>query len=59
MIYERGSKRKPEKMHNVELHYLYSLPNIIRVIKLRMMRWAGHAACIQEKKCMQGFRGEN
>jgi hypothetical protein len=28
-------------MHNEELHGLYSLPNIIRVIKARRMRWAG------------------
>jgi hypothetical protein len=30
------------KFHNEELHNLYSLPNIIRTIKSRMMRWAGH-----------------
>jgi hypothetical protein len=29
------------KLHNEELHYLYSLPSIIRIIKLRM-RWAEH-----------------
>jgi hypothetical protein len=30
------------KLHNEELHGLYSLPSIIRVIKTRKMRWAGH-----------------
>jgi hypothetical protein len=30
------------KLHNEELHNLYSSPNIIRMIKSRMMRWAGH-----------------
>jgi hypothetical protein len=30
------------KLHNDELHNLYSLPNIIRMIKSRRMRWAGH-----------------
>jgi hypothetical protein len=30
------------KMHNEELHGLYSSPNIVRVIKARRMRWAGH-----------------
>jgi hypothetical protein len=29
------------KLHNEELHGLYSLPSIIRVIKARRMRWAG------------------
>jgi hypothetical protein len=30
------------KLHNDELHNLYSSPSIIRMIKLRRMRWAGH-----------------
>jgi hypothetical protein len=30
------------KLHNEELHNLYSLPNIIRMIKSWRMRWAGH-----------------
>jgi hypothetical protein len=30
------------KLHNEELHNLYSLPNIIRIIRSRRMRWAGH-----------------
>jgi hypothetical protein len=32
------------KLHNEELHNLYSSPNIIRMIKSRRMRWAVHAA---------------
>jgi hypothetical protein len=36
------------KLHNEELHGLYSSPSIIRVIKARRMRWAGHVACIGE-----------
>jgi hypothetical protein len=32
------------RLHNEELHDLYSPPNIIRVIKSRRMRWAGHVA---------------
>jgi hypothetical protein len=38
------------KMHNKELHDLYSLPSIIRIIKSRRMRWAGHVARIGEKR---------
>ena len=32
------------KLHNAELNDLYSSPNIVRVIKSRRMRWAGHVA---------------
>jgi hypothetical protein len=32
------------KLHNDELHNFYSSPNIIRMIKSRRMRWAGHVA---------------
>jgi hypothetical protein len=44
-----GSKRDEvtggwRKLHNEELHYLYSSPSIIRMIKLRRMRWIGHVA---------------
>jgi len=36
-------------MHNEEINDLYSLPNIVQVIKLRM-RWAGHVACMGEER---------
>jgi hypothetical protein len=32
------------KLHNEEFNDLYSLPNIVRVVKSRRMRWAGHVA---------------
>jgi hypothetical protein len=38
------------KLHNEELHNFYSLPSIIRIIKLRRMRWAGHVARMGEKR---------
>ena len=34
------------KLHNEELSDLYSLPNIVRLVKSRRMRWAGHVACM-------------
>ena len=37
-------------MLNEELNDLYSSPNIVRVIKSRKMRWAGHVACIGEER---------
>jgi hypothetical protein len=42
---EDGSWRK---LHNDELHSLYSSPNIVRVIKSRRMRWVGHVAHVGE-----------
>jgi hypothetical protein len=39
-----------EKLHNDELHNLYSSPNIVRVIKWRRMRWAGHVARMGEER---------
>jgi hypothetical protein len=38
------------KLHSEELHNLYSSPNIIRTIKSRRMRWAGHVERIGEKR---------
>jgi hypothetical protein len=38
------------KLHNEELHNLYSSPSIIRIIKFRRMRWAEHVARIGEKR---------
>jgi len=32
------------RLHNEELNDLYSSPNIVRVIKSRRIRWAGHVA---------------
>jgi len=38
------------KLHNEELNDLYSSPNIVRVIKSRRMRWAGHVVSMGEKR---------
>jgi hypothetical protein len=40
------------KLHNEELHDFYSSPNIIRMIKSRRMRWAGHVARMGDKECV-------
>jgi hypothetical protein len=37
-----------KKLHNDELRNLYSSPNIVRVIKSRRMRWAGHVASMKK-----------
>jgi hypothetical protein len=36
------------KLHNEELNDLYSIPNIVRVVKSRRMRWAGHVVRMGE-----------
>ena len=41
---------KWRKLQNEELNYLYSLPNIVRVVKSRRMRWAGHVARMGEDR---------
>ena len=38
------------------LNDLYSLPNIVRVVKSRRMRWAGHVACMGRGEMCTGFR---
>jgi hypothetical protein len=38
------------KLHNEELHDLYSSPSVIRIMKARRMRWAGHVARMWEKR---------
>jgi len=42
--------REGRKLHNEELNNLYSSPNIVRVKKSRRMRWAGHVACMGERR---------
>jgi hypothetical protein len=39
------------RLHNEELYVLYSSPNIIRVIKSRRLKWAGHVARTGERRC--------
>ena len=50
-----GSKRDEvtgewRKLPNEELNDLYCSPIIVRVIKSRRMRWAGHVACVGERR---------
>ena len=41
------------KRNNEELSDLYSLPNIVRVVKSRRMRWAGYVARMGRERCVQ------
>ena len=48
MTYEvTGESRR---LHNEELYNLYSSPNIIRLIKSRIIKWAGHVARIRNRR---------
>jgi hypothetical protein len=49
---EEGSWRK---LHNDELHNLYSSPNIVRVVKSRRMRLTGHVERIGRGEVFTGF----
>jgi hypothetical protein len=41
-----------EKLHNEELHILFSFPNVIRQIKSRRKRWVGHVEHLGEERKM-------
>jgi hypothetical protein len=43
-------QKTKRKLHNEDLRDLYSSPSIIRIIKSRRMRWAGHVARMGEKR---------
>jgi hypothetical protein len=47
------------KLHNEDLHNLYSSPSIIRVIKSRRMRWVGHIARMGRRGMHIGYWWEN
>jgi hypothetical protein len=45
-----GVTRDWRKLHDEELHDLYSTQSIIRVMKQKRMGWAGHVACMGENR---------
>jgi len=50
---------KWRRLHNEELNDFYTSPNIVRVIKSRRMRWAGHVARMgEERRVYRGLAGE-
>jgi hypothetical protein len=46
------------KLHNEELHDLYSSPSIIRIIKARRMRWVGHVARMEKSNAFRVLLGK-
>jgi hypothetical protein len=58
-MFERGKETGGwRKLLNEELHNLYSSPSIIRMIKSRSMRWAGHVARIGERNAFRILVGK-
>jgi hypothetical protein len=48
-----------KKLHNEELHNLYSSPDIVIMIKSKRMRWAGHVARVGRRGMYIGYRWES
>jgi hypothetical protein len=46
------------KLHNEELHYIYSSPRIIRIIKSRTIIWAGHVAGMKKMNAYRMLVGK-
>jgi hypothetical protein len=51
--------REWRKLHNEELHDLYFSPSIIRIIKKRRMRWAGHVARMGRRRTLIDYWWES
>jgi hypothetical protein len=47
------------KLHNEELHNLHSSPSIIRMMKPRRMRWAGHITRMERRRMDIGYWWES
>jgi len=45
---KRDENGEWRRIHNEELHSLYRSPNIVRVIKSRRLKWAGHVTGVKE-----------
>ena len=47
-VHKKNANGEWRMFHNEELHSLYCSPNIVRVIKSRRLRWAGHVARMEK-----------
>ena len=56
---KRNENGECRRLHNEKLHSLYRSPNIVRVIKSRRLRWAGHVARMEEgRSAFKFFTGK-
>ena len=57
--HKRDENGEWRRLHNEEFHSLYRSPNIVRVIKSRRLRWAGHIARMEEdRRAFKIFTGK-
>jgi hypothetical protein len=54
-LFKKEVTRIWRKLHDEELHVLFSSPNIIKVIISRRIRWVGHVACLGEMRNAKFF----
>ena len=47
---QEGCNEEWRRLHNEEFHSLYRAPNIVRVIKYRRLKWAGHVVRMEKDK---------
>ena len=52
---KRDENGEWRRLHNEELHSLYRSPNIVRAIKSRRLRWAGHVSRMKEVGVLSKF----
>ena len=52
---QEGKNGEWRRLHNEELHSLYQSPNIVRVIKSIILRWAGQVARMEENRSATKF----
>ena len=59
MAPKRDENGEWRRLHNEELHTLYHSPNIVRVIKSKILRWARHVARMEEgRSCFNILTGK-
>jgi hypothetical protein len=53
-----GAEMEWRTLQNEQLYDLYCSPDIVQVVRSRIMNWAGHVARMGDERCILGFSGE-
>ena len=59
IFWPKSNKRDWTRLHNDRIYSLYHLPNIVKVIETRRLRWTGHVARIELKSSFKMLTGEH